>query len=184
MANVTRYDPFGDLVDDFLKGFFVRPITAEGATGAPRLKVEVSEQAEAFKVQAEIPGVKKDEIQVAIDGDQVSITAEVRKERDVKDGERVIHRVEGDREVRRRRARARPAEEEDPERAAAEHPVSGAGGESKGRPIGPPFPLLAAGRPAIESGPCPSPPPLPPRRPRSSPRRCRTSAASTARRSS
>jgi HSP20 family protein len=91
MANVTRYDPFGDLVDDFLKGFFVRPITAEGATGAPRLKVEVSEQAEAFKVQAEIPGVKKDEIQVAIDGDQVSITAEVRKERDVKEGERVIH---------------------------------------------------------------------------------------------
>ena len=91
MANVTRYDPFGDLVDDFLKGFFVRPITAEGATGAPRLKVEVSEQAESFKVQAEIPGVKKDEIQVAIDGDQVSITAEVRKEKDVKEGERVIH---------------------------------------------------------------------------------------------
>jgi len=91
MANVTRYDPFGDLVDDFLKGFFVRPITAEGATGAPRLKVEVSEQAESFKVQAEIPGVKKDEIQVAIDGDQVSITAEVRKEKDVKEGERVVH---------------------------------------------------------------------------------------------
>jgi HSP20 family protein len=68
MANVTRYDPFGDLVDDFLKGFFVRPITAEGATGAPRLKVEVSEQAEAFKVPAE-----------------------VRKEKDVKEGERVIH---------------------------------------------------------------------------------------------
>ena len=91
MANVTRYDPFGDLVDDFLKGFFVRPITAETATGAPRLKVEVSEQPEAFKVQVEIPGVKKDEIQVAIDGDQVSITAEVRKEKDVKEGERVIH---------------------------------------------------------------------------------------------
>jgi HSP20 family protein len=91
MANVTRYDPFGDLVDDFLKGFLVRPILAEGATGAPRLKLEVSEQPEAFKVHAEIPGVKKDEIQVAIDGDQVSITAEVRKEKDVKEGERVIH---------------------------------------------------------------------------------------------
>lgn len=91
MANVTRYDPFGDLVDDVLKGFFVRPITAEGTASAPRLKVEVSEQPEAFKVQAEIPGVKKDEIQVSIDGDQVSITAEVRKEKDVKEGERVIH---------------------------------------------------------------------------------------------
>jgi HSP20 family protein len=55
------------------------------------MKLEVSEQAEAFKVLAEIPGVKKDEIQVTIDGDQVTISAEVRKEKDVKEGERVIH---------------------------------------------------------------------------------------------
>ncbi len=91
MANVTRYDPFGDLFDDLMKGFLVRPIAAEGAAAAPRMKLEVSEQAEAFKVLAEVPGVKKDEIQVTIDGDQVTISAEVRKEKDVKDGERVVH---------------------------------------------------------------------------------------------
>jgi HSP20 family protein len=92
MVNVTRYDPFGDLFDDFLKGFLVRPIAAaESAAGAPRVKLEVSEQPEAFKVLAEIPGVKKDEIQVTIDDDQVTISAEVRKEKDVKDGERVVH---------------------------------------------------------------------------------------------
>jgi HSP20 family protein len=91
MANVTRYDPFGDLFDDLMKGFFVRPIAAEGTTAAPRMKLEVSEQAEALKVLAEIPGVKKDEIQVTIDGDQVTIGAEVRKEKDVKEGERLVH---------------------------------------------------------------------------------------------
>lgn len=92
MANyVTRYDPFGDLVDDFLKGFFVRPITAERVNGAPRMKLDVSEQGDAFKVVAEIPGVKKDEIQVTIDGDQVTIGAELRNEKDVKEGERVVH---------------------------------------------------------------------------------------------
>ena len=91
MANVTRYDPFGDLFDDLMKGFLVRPIAAEGAAAAPRMKLEVSEQAEAFKVLAEVPGVKKDEIQVTIDGDQVTISAEVRKEKDVKEGERVVH---------------------------------------------------------------------------------------------
>jgi HSP20 family protein len=91
MANLTRYDPFGELFDDVLKGFLVRPIAAEGATAAPRIKLEVSEQAEAYKVLAEIPGVKKDEIQVTIDGDQVSISAEVRKEKEVKEGERVVH---------------------------------------------------------------------------------------------
>ncbi|MFO1362939.1 MAG: Hsp20/alpha crystallin family protein [Burkholderiales bacterium] len=92
MANVTRYDPFNDLFDDLMKGFFVRPIAADAATAAPRgMKLEVSEQPEAFKVQAEIPGVKKDEIQVTIDGDQVTIGAEVRNEKDVKEGERVVH---------------------------------------------------------------------------------------------
>ena len=32
MANVTRYDPFGELFDDFFKGYFVRPVMAEAAT--------------------------------------------------------------------------------------------------------------------------------------------------------
>jgi HSP20 family protein len=92
MANVTRYDPFSDLFDDLMKGFFVRPIAAaESAAVAPRMKLDVSEQAESFKVQVEMPGVKKDEIQVAIDGDQVTIGAELRKEKDVKEGERVVH---------------------------------------------------------------------------------------------
>jgi HSP20 family protein len=74
-----------------MKGFLVRPIVAEGAATAPRIRLEVSEQAEAFKVLAEVPGVKKDEIQVTIDGDQVTVSAEVRKEKDVKEGERVVH---------------------------------------------------------------------------------------------
>jgi HSP20 family protein len=91
MANVTRYDPFGELFDDLMKGFLVRPIATEGGAAAPRMKLEVSEQSEAFKVLAEVPGVKKDEIQVTIDGDQVTISAEVRKEKDVKEGERVVH---------------------------------------------------------------------------------------------
>jgi HSP20 family protein len=90
MANVTRYDPFGDLFDDLFKGFFVRPLVNEAAVTS-RLKVDVAEQDGAFKVLAEIPGVKKEDIQVAIDGDQVSINAEVRKEKDVKQGERVVH---------------------------------------------------------------------------------------------
>ncbi len=91
MANVTRYDPFGELFDDLFKGYFVRPVMGEGRDAAPRVKIDVSEQNGAFTVLAEIPGVKKDDIQVAIDGDQVSITAEVKQEKDVKEGERLVH---------------------------------------------------------------------------------------------
>jgi HSP20 family protein len=92
MANVTRYDPFGDLFDDLFKGFLVRPVLGEGREAAPRIKLDVAEQNGAFRVLAEIPGAKKDDIQVNVDGDQVSVTAEVKQEKDVKEGERLVHR--------------------------------------------------------------------------------------------
>jgi len=91
MANVTRYDPFGELFDDLFQGYFVRPVMGEGREPAPRLKIDVTEQNGGFKVLAEIPGVKKEDIQVNVDGDQVSITAEVKREKDVREGERVVH---------------------------------------------------------------------------------------------
>lgn len=92
MANITRYDPFQDLFDDLFKGFFVRPVMGEAAPGTvARMKIEVSENKDAFTVKAEMPGVKKEDIQVNIDGDQVSISAEVKQEKEAKEGERVVH---------------------------------------------------------------------------------------------
>jgi HSP20 family protein len=93
MANIRRYDPFEDLFDDFFKGFLVRPVGggADAPAVAQRVKVEVSEQDKGYKVLAELPGVKKDDIHVEIDGDQVAISAEVKQEKDVKEGERVVH---------------------------------------------------------------------------------------------
>jgi HSP20 family protein len=93
MANISRYEPFGDVFDDLLKGFFVRPVAYEGQpTAAGRIKIDVSEKANAYVVHAEIAGVKKEDIQVNIDGDQVSISAEAKTEKEVKENERVLHR--------------------------------------------------------------------------------------------
>lgn len=97
MANVsrfdTRYDPFGELVDDFFKGFLVRPVAYDASvqTAVPRLRVDVTEKNGAYTVHAEIPGVKKEDIQVSIDGAQVTIAAEVKREKEVSEGERVLH---------------------------------------------------------------------------------------------
>jgi HSP20 family protein len=92
MANITRIDPFGDLFDDLMKGFLVRPLANQAGAQLPeRVKVEVAEQNGNYKVTAEIPGVKKDDIHVTIDGDQVTISAEVKQEKEAKEGERVVH---------------------------------------------------------------------------------------------
>lgn len=92
MSNMTRYDPLNDLVDDLFKGFFVRPYGYEprGAV-APRMKVDVAEKNGAYLVTAEIPGVKKDDIHVSIDGAQVTVEAEVKQEREAGKDERVLH---------------------------------------------------------------------------------------------
>ena len=93
MAGITRYDPFNELVDDLFKGFLVRPLAHEGARGdaLPRMKVDVAEKNGAYLVSAELPGVRKEDIDVAIDGTQVTLSAEVRREKEAVQDERVLH---------------------------------------------------------------------------------------------
>ena len=52
--------------------------------------MDVTEQPKAFLVHAELPGVKKEDIHVTIEGSQVSISAEVKQEKEVKEGDRVL----------------------------------------------------------------------------------------------
>ena len=91
MANLTRLDPLNELVDDLFKGFFVRPVAFEGRGEAPRMKVDVAEKNGAYTVTAELPGVKKEDIQVTIDGAQVTLSAEVKREKEVQQDERILH---------------------------------------------------------------------------------------------
>ena len=88
MNHLTTYDPFAESgIDDLFRGFF-RPVRVEKTAAA--IKMDVTEQNGAYLVKAEIPGVGKDDIQVSIEGNQVTIGAEVKREKDVKDGERVL----------------------------------------------------------------------------------------------
>ena len=90
MATLTRFD---EAFDDLLRGFFVRPVSFEGTNSqlaAGQFRVDVSENEQAYVMRAEIPGVKKEDINISIDGDQVAIAAEVRNEKELKEGERVL----------------------------------------------------------------------------------------------
>jgi HSP20 family protein len=89
MSNLSVYDPFtATAFDDLFRGFFA-PVRAERSPVA--IKLDVAEKDGAYVVRAEIPGVAKDDIQVSIEGNQVTIGAEVKRETEKKDGERVIH---------------------------------------------------------------------------------------------
>jgi HSP20 family protein len=89
MANVTRWDPYEDSFDEVIKGFFLRPMRLEQPEPV-RLKIDVKEDDKAYTVHGEIPGVKKEDIQISIDGNQVAISAEVKRQKDEKQGEKVL----------------------------------------------------------------------------------------------
>jgi len=90
MASMTRYSPFEDTIDNLFRGFFVRPVSYEDAPGVAQFRVDVSENEKAYTLRAEIPGVKKDDINISIDGDTVAVSAEVKQEKEVKNGDRVL----------------------------------------------------------------------------------------------
>ena len=88
MSNLTRRDP----LDDFFRGFFVRPVEygSTATTEAPQMRVDVKEIGDAYQVHAELPGIKKEDIHVHIDGPVVSISAERKQEKEAREGERVL----------------------------------------------------------------------------------------------
>ena len=90
MTGITRFTPFEDTLDDLFRGFFVRPVNLESNHNTVPFRVEISEKDNAYVVRGDLPGVRKEDINVSIDGDTVAITAEVKNEKDVKDGERVL----------------------------------------------------------------------------------------------
>lgn len=89
MANILRYRPIDDTFDDLFRGFFMRPVRFDGQQEI-QLKMDVSEDDKAYTIHAEIPGVKKEDINVSIEGNQLAISAEVKNEKEVKEGEKVL----------------------------------------------------------------------------------------------
>ena len=95
MSNIVKTDPFQDFArfDPFreLAGWprvkrWLNELPAE-----PAIRLDVTENEKCYRVRADLPGVKKEDIRVEIDGNQVSLSAEVKRETFEKKGEVVVH---------------------------------------------------------------------------------------------
>lgn len=98
MANIVRTGPFRDLTrfDPFreLEGLWGMPRLRrwlDEVPAEPTIKLDITEDEKAYHVKADLPGVKREDIDVQIDGNQVSLTAEVKREKEEKKGETVVH---------------------------------------------------------------------------------------------
>lgn len=75
--DIARFDPFRDM--DELFRDFSPPVFRQEQT--PRMRMDVTETEKEYTVKAEIPGVQKEDIKVAVNGNQVSLTAEIKDEK-------------------------------------------------------------------------------------------------------
>ena len=92
LSEMTRFDPlmdFDEMFDRFARGA-IRPVWREWEALEPQIRMDVAEAEDGYVVKAEIPGVKKDDIHVSIDGNMVTISAEIKHEKEASEGSRML----------------------------------------------------------------------------------------------
>jgi HSP20 family protein len=93
--STRRVDPLGGFFDEFFNDFFQRGgVPAARLANAPavsRARMDVVDKGQAFEVKLDLPGVKKDDIQVSIEGARVAVNAESKESRETRDGDKVLY---------------------------------------------------------------------------------------------
>ncbi|MEF7612592.1 Hsp20 family protein [Aquincola sp. MAHUQ-54] len=80
MNSLTRRDRFDDLLPEFFRRF--ARIAPFGDEAPADIRIDVTENDKDYEVLAQMPGVKKEDIRIAVDGNFVSISAEVKKDQE------------------------------------------------------------------------------------------------------
>ena len=77
---MRRSNLFDEFFRDVSPGFYVRPLHGEPLPEPDKIKVDVKENDKSFTVLAEIPGVSKEDIHVSIDGNVITLSADVKQQ--------------------------------------------------------------------------------------------------------
>jgi len=87
----------GGFLEDFFRdmspGFYVKPLHGDGVPAPAQIKIDVREDDRAYTVLADIPGVAKEDIHVSLDGNVVTLQAEI-KQHDSQEREHKVLRSE------------------------------------------------------------------------------------------
>ncbi|MEY4863141.1 MAG: hypothetical protein RLZ51_1236 [Pseudomonadota bacterium] len=90
MNELMSFDPFSSSpIEDTLRNM-MRPWRMESAERAPSMRLDIAETDKDYQIKAEIPGVSKDDIDVRIEGNQITLSAEIRKEKQEKEDGRIL----------------------------------------------------------------------------------------------
>ena len=101
VTTAPRISPLGrrepaTVFDDFFNDFWTLPgwMPAMRLAEMPtimRARMDVVDKGTGFEVTVDLPGVKKEDIDITVEGAHVSITAKTKSEREVKEGDKLLH---------------------------------------------------------------------------------------------
>lgn len=91
MLNMTLYSPLEDAFENLFRGVPVWLTNPETRAPAPRqFRMDVTMNDKEYQVLAELPGIKKEEISITINGNEVTVSVEAKLEKDATNGETVL----------------------------------------------------------------------------------------------
>ncbi len=96
MNAIIRREPLSSIFDEFFSDAFARagwPLAARAGElpNAVLARMDVVDQGDKYAVTVDLPGVKKDDIRVTVEGSRVAIAAETKSQSETRNGERVLH---------------------------------------------------------------------------------------------
>lgn len=91
MALTPRRSFFDEFFQDFPRGYYIKPLHGDPLPAPDKIKVEVKENDDNVVVHAEIPGVDKNDIDITVDGNVLTIRAEVKQYDADRQDEKVLH---------------------------------------------------------------------------------------------
>jgi HSP20 family protein len=79
MRQINRFDPLAG-VEDLFRGFAPRSLANEYER-AMEMRMDVCEDDKVYKIKVDMPGIKKEAIDVSVEGNQITISAEVSRDK-------------------------------------------------------------------------------------------------------
>ena len=91
MVNITRFNALEDTFENWFRGVPVWLPNPEARAPTPtQFRMDVTENDKEYQVLADLPGVKKEDISITINGNEVVVSAEVKHEKEINNGETVL----------------------------------------------------------------------------------------------
>jgi HSP20 family protein len=87
---ISRSNLFDDFFRDIGPSYYVRPLHGDPLPSPAQIKVDVKESDKVYTVCAEVPGVSKEDLHVVLDGNTVTLRAEVKQQDSTNKDEKVL----------------------------------------------------------------------------------------------